>query len=196
MAASLSSFAIQQRTGVAFEPSYLVVASSPLPICVSSLSSSTTPPSLSFTPASLMSALQEPVPGSAQFSSRSPCPVAPVSPVSIFQLPVPGSVPFSSITSQSQFGVTPVSLVSALQMPVPGSGHSSPPTPKSPLPLSALSVPDLDFSSPPPISSPIVLSPLSTFSQCNSSFSESCSNISVSGLEGVLLSSTPSGMSV
>ena len=65
MAASLSSFAIQQRTGVALEPSYLVLASSPLPICVSSLSSSTTPPSLSFTPASLMSALQVPVPGSA-----------------------------------------------------------------------------------------------------------------------------------
>ena len=40
MAASLSSFAIQQRTGVALEPLYLVVASSPLPICVSGLSSS------------------------------------------------------------------------------------------------------------------------------------------------------------
>ena len=75
VAASLSSFAIQQRTGVALEPSYLVVASSPLPICVSGLSSSTTQPSFSFTPASLMSALQEPVPGSAQFSSPSPCPV-------------------------------------------------------------------------------------------------------------------------
>ena len=56
---------------------------------MSGLSSSTTQPSLSFTPASLMSALQEPVPGSAQFSSPSPCPVTPVSPVSTFQLPVP-----------------------------------------------------------------------------------------------------------
>ena len=86
--------------------------------------------------------------------------------------------------------------VSALQMPIPVSGHSSPPTPQSPLPLSALSVPGLDLSSPPPISSPVVLSPLSPFSQCNFSFSESCSNISVSGLEGVPLPSTPSGMSV
>ena len=37
MAASLSPFAIQQRTGVALEPSYLVVASSLLPICVSAV---------------------------------------------------------------------------------------------------------------------------------------------------------------
>ena len=81
-------------------------------------------------------------------------------------------------------------------MPIPGSGHSSPHTPQTPLPLSALSVPGLDFSSPPPMSSPVVLSPLSTFSQCNFSFSESCSNISVPGLESVPLPSTPSGMSV
>ena len=47
-------------------------------------SSSTTQPSLSFTPASLISALQEPVPGSAQLSSPSPCAVTPVSPVSTF----------------------------------------------------------------------------------------------------------------
>ena len=40
MAALLSSFAIQQRTSVALESSYLVVASSPLPICVPGLSSS------------------------------------------------------------------------------------------------------------------------------------------------------------
>ena len=66
VAASLSSFAIQQRMRVALEPSYLVAASSSLLICVSGLSSSTTQPSISFTPASLMSALQEPVPGSAQ----------------------------------------------------------------------------------------------------------------------------------
>ena len=144
VAASLSSFAIQKRTGVALEPSYSVVASSPFPI-----SSSTTQPSLSFTPASLMS---------------------------VFQLPVPGSAPFSSITSQPQFGVTSVSLVSALQVPNPGSGHLLL-LHQSPLPLSAYSVPGLDFSSPPPIFSPAVLSPLSTLSQCNSSFSESCSCI-------------------
>ena len=54
-------------------------------------------------------------------------------------------------------------------------------------------MPGLDFSSPPPISSPVVLPPLSPFSQCNSSFSESCSNISVSGQEGVPLPSNPSG---
>ena len=46
------------------------------------------------TPVSLVSLLQVPVPGSAQFSSPSPCPVAPMSPVSTFQLPVPGSAPF------------------------------------------------------------------------------------------------------
>ena len=38
LAASLSSFAIKPHTGVALEPSYLVVASSPLPIFVSGLS--------------------------------------------------------------------------------------------------------------------------------------------------------------
>ena len=80
---------------------------------------------------------------------------------------MPGSAPFSSMTSQPQFSVTLVSLVSALQVPIPGSVHSSPPTPQTPLPLSALSVPDLDISSLPPISLPVVLSPLSTFSQFN-----------------------------
>ena len=84
VAASLSSFAIQQRTGVALESSLIVFASSPLPICVSGLSSSTTQPTLSFIPASLISALQEPVPWSTQFSSPSPCAVTPVSPVSTF----------------------------------------------------------------------------------------------------------------
>ena len=160
------------------EPSYLVVASSPLPICVSGLSSS----SLG-------------LPHFHLFTSQSQFRVTPLSLVSSLQLPVPGSAQFSSITSQPQFGVTPLSLVSALQVPIPGSGillllH------QPPLPLSALSVPGLDFSSQPPISSPVVLSYLSTFSRCNFSFSESCSDISVSGQEGVPLPSTPSGMSV
>ena len=68
VAASLSSFCNPAAYGCCTKPSYLVVA---LPICVSGLCSSTTQPSLSFTLLHLMSALQEPVPGSAQFSSPS-----------------------------------------------------------------------------------------------------------------------------
>ena len=51
-----------------------------------------------------------PVPGSAKFSSPSPCPVTPVSPVSTFQLPVPGSAPFT----KSSIWCDP--------LPIPGSG--------------------------------------------------------------------------
>ena len=106
---------------------------------------------------------------------------------------MPGSAPFSSITSQPQFSVTLVSLVSALQVPIPGSVHSSPPTPQTPLPLSALSVPDLDISSLPPFLYQLYCLLSVHFLNL---ISESCSNIYVSGLEGVPLPSTPSGMSV